>query len=225
MPPITAVVFDLDGTLLESKIDYEKMGQRIKDLLVANGMEEPLEDRRKVYQVIRGGAATLRDYGLPEDRLIDTMAAMEHVMNGIELEALETLELKPQAREALDMLNKLETKLGIATRSHREYTVRGLERFDLLGYFQHIVARDDALYPKPDPKHLLHVIELLGAKPEETLFVGDTTTDLTTAAAANVEFLGYWRDEAWAKRLVDGGCQRIVKDLREVPRIVAERTK
>ena len=218
------MVFDLDGTLMDSKIDYEKMGNRIRELLAAMGLPEPLEDRRKVYRVIRGGAATLREYGLPEASLEATMAEMEAIMNRIELEALDTIELRPYAREAVTELQREGLGLGVATRSHREYTIRSLEKHGMLLFFPIIVARDDFPYPKPDPRHLLHTIELLGVDPADALFIGDTTTDLQTADTAGVEFLGYWRDDAWAKRLMEEGCSSIIKDLRELPRLVKERT-
>ena len=222
MRPVKAVVFDLDGTLMDSKIDYEKMGNRIKALLASRGLPEPLEDRRKVYKVISGGAATLREYGLPEASLEATMAEMEEIMNGIELEALDAMELKPYAREVVAELHGEGLGLGVATRSHREYTLRGLKRYGMLRFFHHVVARDDVPYPKPDPRHLLYTIRLLGVDPGDTLFIGDTTTDLQTADAAGVEFIGYWRDESWARRLMEGGCSRIVKDLREITRLVKE---
>ena len=222
MRPVKAVVFDLDGTLMDSKIDYEKMSNRIRELLVTMGFPEPLEDRRKVYQVIRGGAATLREYELPEASLEATMAEMETIMNDIELEALDTMKLKPFAKEAVAELRGEGLRLGVATRSHREYTLRGLKKYDMLCFFHQVVARDDVPYPKPDPRHLLYTIKLLGVDPGDTLFIGDTTTDLQTADAAGVEFVGYWRDDAWAQRLMEGGCSRIVKDLREIPRLVKE---
>ena len=223
MRPVKAVVFDLDGTLMDSKIDYEKMGNRIRELLVSRGLPEPLEDRRKVYRVISGGAATLREYGLPEASLEATMAEMKTIMNDIELEALDAMELKPYARTVVAELHGEGLGLGVATRSHREYTLRGLKRYDMLRFFHQVVARDDVPYPKPDPRHLLYTIRLLGVDPEDTLFIGDTTTDLQTADAAGVEFIGYWRDESWAQRLMEGGCSRIVKDLREITRLVKER--
>ena len=123
MRPVKAVVFDLDGTLMDSKIDYEKMGNRIRELLVSRGLPEPLEDRRKVYRVISGGAATLREYGLPEASLEATMAEMETIMNDIELEALDAMELKPYARTVVAELHGEGLGLGVATRSHREYTL------------------------------------------------------------------------------------------------------
>lgn len=220
MPPIRAIVFDLDGTLMDSKIDYPRMGQLIAEVLQRYGMTEPLENRRKVYRVIRGGERTLREYGHPEENIPITLLEMEKVMNLIELEALVNIQIKPYAIEAVKMLNESGYKLGIATRSHREYTIQGLTKFGLFDYFHHIVARDDVKLPKPHPHHLLHTIELLEETPETSLFIGDTTTDLDTAKAANVKFIGYWRDDDWAKRLVEAGCKTLIKDLREIKKIV-----
>jgi HAD superfamily hydrolase (TIGR01549 family) len=222
MPQIQAIVFDLDGTLMDSKIDYPRMGQLISEVLQRYGMEEPLQDRRKVYRVIRGGARTLREYGHPEENIPTTLKEMEKVMDLIELEALITLKLKPHAREAVKILHDSGYKLGIATRSHREYTLQGLTKFGLIDYFTHIVARDDVEFPKPDPRHLLYTINLLNSTPDKTLFVGDTTTDLETAEAAEVRFIGYWRDDEWAKRLVEAGCKTLIKDLRDVLKIIGD---
>jgi phosphoglycolate phosphatase-like HAD superfamily hydrolase len=137
-------------------------------------------------------------------------------MNNIELDALPTMLLKPNAVETLTRLQENGYRLGIATRSHGEYASKALNKFNLTHYFHGVIGRDETPYPKPDPRHLLSTIDLIKAKPEETLYIGDTTTDLTTSQAAKVDFIGYWRDDEWAKRLMDGGCTRIIKDLYDI---------
>ena len=214
--PYKAVVFDLDGTLVESKINYQKMGEQIKELLGRKGMGEHIEDRRKAYQVIRGGAETLLEFGLPKENLESTQVELDQVMNTIELEALPTMQLKPNAIKTIETLHGVGYMLGICTRSHRLYADRTLEMYGMDRYFNAVVARDDTPHPKPDARQLLVTIDQVGAKPEDTLYIGDTTTDLTTAKNADVDFVGYWRDEQWAQRLMEGGCDRIVKDLLEI---------
>lgn len=214
--PYKAVVFDLDGTLVESHINYEKMGEQIKELLARKGMTEPIEDRRKAYQVIHGGAKTLLEYGLPSENLESTLIELDQIMNNIELEALPAMALKPNAVETIKALHKDGYRLGIATRSHRAYADKTLSMYELDGYFHAVVGRDDTDKPKPNAHQLLVTIELAGATPEETLYIGDTTTDLTTAQNADVDFVGYWRNDAWAQRLLDGGCEKIVKDLWDI---------
>jgi len=211
--PYKAVVFDLDGTIVESHINYEKMGEQIRDLLAEMGMKTHIEDRRKAYMVIRQGAQSLIEYGLPKENLETTLKRLDQVMNNIELEALPTMLLKPNAVKTLTELQETGYKLGIATRSHGEYAQQALMKFNLTHYFHGVIGRDETPHPKPDPRHLLSTIELIKANPDETLYIGDTTTDLTTSLAAKVDFIGYWRDETWAQRLIDGGCKKIIKDL------------
>ncbi len=214
--PYKAVVFDLDGTLVESQINYEKMGEQIKELLGRKGMKEHIEDRRKAYQVIRGGAETLLEFGLPEENLESTLAELDQVMNNIELEALPTMALKPNAVETIKSLHEGGYRLGICTRSHRLYADKTLDMYGLAKYFHAVVGRDDTDLPKPNAHQLFVTIELAGATPEETLYIGDTTTDLTTARNADVDFVGYWRNERWAQMLLEGGCKTIVKDLWDI---------
>ena len=217
--PYKAVVFDLDGTLVESKINYQKMGEQIKELLGRKGMVEHIEDRRKAYQVIRGGAETLLEFGLPKENLESTLIELDQVMNNIELEALPTMQLKPNAVKTIETLHGVGYKLGICTRSHRLYADKTLEMYGMDRYFNAVVARDDTPHPKPDARQLLVTIDQVGAKPEDTLYIGDTTTDLTTAKNADVDFIGYWRDERWAQTLIDNGCEKIVKDLWDIVEI------
>jgi phosphoglycolate phosphatase len=222
MSPLDAVVFDLDGTLMDSKIDYEKMSLLIRDLLMSIGVTVPLEDRSAVYQVIRGGADSLLGLGLSEAEVPETLKRIDALVNSVELEALDEVELKPYVRETLELLSDECIKLGVATRGHREYAIKCLDRFALRGFFEGVLARDDVPYPKPDPRHLLDTIRLIGSRPETTLYIGDTTTDLETAFSAKVEFVGYWRDDEWAKRLMDGGCKRLIRDLREIVSMVKD---
>jgi phosphoglycolate phosphatase len=179
-------------------------------------MNEQIEDRRKAYAVIRGGVETLLEYGLPRKNLDATLKRLDQIMNNIELDALPTMRLKPNAAETLIRLHENSIRLGVATRSHGGYAAQALTKFNLTHYFHGIIGRDETPYPKPDPRHLLSTIDLINAKPAETLYIGDTTTDLTTSQAAKVDFIGYWRDDEWAKRLMDGGCTWIIKDLIEL---------
>jgi len=223
MHPVDTIIFDLDGTLIDSKIDYEKMSTTIADILRIHGYRGPLEDRRAVYRVIRGGEKELIENGLTGPPLKEALRRIEDAMNQVELEALPTNTLRPNAADTIRALYVAGLKLGIATRSHREYTDRSLEALSLTQYFTSVVARDDTPTPKPHPGHLLQAISQLGSEKTRTLYVGDTTTDLETAEAAGVAFIGYWRDDRWAQRLLDAGCKIIIKDLKELTALVEAR--
>ncbi len=216
-----AVVFDLDGTLQDSKIDYQKMTERVRQILISEGIpESALGDRRAVYLIIRGGEDSLLELGVRNDRVQAVLDLMTEAMNVTELEATDRVEPKRNALQTLETLHRNGILLGIATRSHRVYAERCLAKMGMRHYILGLLARDDVPFPKPDPRHLFETIALLDVDPVDVLYVGDTTTDLETARAAEVDFVGYRRDEAWGQRLLDAGCDLLVEDLFEVAEMV-----
>jgi HAD superfamily hydrolase (TIGR01549 family) len=215
-----AVVFDLDGTLQDSKIDYQKMTERVRQILICEGIpESALGDRRTVYLIIRGGADSLLDLGVRDERVQTVLNLMTEALNKTELEATDSVEPKRNAHQTLETLHRNGILLGIATRSHRAYAEKCLTKMGMRHYIRGMLARDDVPFPKPDPRHLFETIALLDVDPGDVLYVGDTTTDLETARAAKVDFVGYKRDEAWAQRLLDAGCDHLAEDLLEVAEI------
>jgi HAD superfamily hydrolase (TIGR01509 family) len=138
---------------------------------------------------------------------------LERIMNQVELEGAHLAKPMKNSAETLRALRERGLGIGIATRGCREYAIESMRLTGIQGYVDKCLARDEVPYPKPDPRHLLDVITHIGAKPEQVFYVGDTSTDLETAKAAKVAFIGYKRDEEWGKRLLDAGCMRMVKDL------------
>ena len=215
-----AVVFDLDGTLQDSKIDYQKMTERVREILIREGIpQNALGDRRAVYLIIRGGEDSLLELGVRGERVQAVLDLMTEAMNATELEAADGVEPKPNALQTLEVLRQNGVLLGIATRSHRVYAEKCLAKMGMREYMLGVLARDDVPFPKPDPRHLFETIALLDVDPGDVLYVGDTTTDLETARAAEIDFVGYKRDEAWGQRLMDAGCEVMAEDLLEVAEI------
>jgi phosphoglycolate phosphatase len=211
---LKAVIFDLDGTLIDSRIEYEKIATRVREILANESIPaEQLSDRRKIYGVVQGGDRALADFGVPAERRPALLREVERAMNEVELEGVHLSKPMRNLHETLSGLRGRGLRIGVATRGCHEYAERSMSLVGITGFVDRMIARDDVPYPKPDPRHLLDVISGLGASRDTVFYVGDTATDLKTAASAGVDFIGYRRDEEWGRRLVEAGCTRMVDDL------------
>ena len=221
MGPISAVIFDLDGTLIRSRHDYREMARRAEAILADEGvLGDGLDEPRKVWQIIRGGLEALGELGLPPERAKRTLQRINEALNSVELLSLDSVQPVPGALEALKLIKSHGMKIGIATRAGRQYAERSLETAGLTEYVDALLARDEVEHPKPDPRHLLQLVESLGASRERILYVGDTTTDLTTARAAGIEFVAFAGDREWVARLREAGCGSFISDIREIVEVI-----
>ena len=211
---LKAVIFDLDGTLIDSKIDYERMAGMIREVLREAGIsEQRFSDRRKIYRIIREGDKGLIDIGIEPAKRHALKSETERIMKLVELEGAHLSKPMRNSKETLRALRGSGLGIGIATRGCREYAMESMRLTGLQPYVDECLARDEVQYPKPDPRHLIEVVTSLGFEPAEVFYVGDTSTDLETARAASITFVGYKRDEEWGKRLVEAGCEKMVDDL------------
>jgi len=80
--------------------------------------------------------------------------------------------------------------LGIVTSGSKERVLRDLEGSAIGEFFQALVTGDDVGQPKPSPEGMHLALAALGARPDEAVYIGDTLLDLETAQAAGVRFLG-----------------------------------
>lgn len=184
-----AVIFDLDGTLINSKIDFRKMKRRNIRLLEASGAEQGLLTEEMLnYDIERRAIEDLRKKGVSEAEIQKILQKVAEIMNEIELEALEDSKLLDGVVETLEKLKRQGLKIGIITRSCREYANRILDKFKLERLIDAVAARDDVLKPKPDPEHPRCLMEILGVKPSETVLIGDHPMDALCAKNIGIRF-------------------------------------
>ena len=216
---IEAVVFDLDGTLVNSVIDYRKMVSGVSEILKAHGVEVDPSQRR-IWEIIQRSEEQLDRLSLGADEWREMNRKITEHLNAVELESVDKVTVIEGAKETLERLKGMRLKVGIATRSCNAATWEALRRTGLDVFVDVLLARDDVPYPKPDPRHLLKVIEALGTSLDRAVFVGDTTTDLRTAREAGVTFIGVSLRPEGAERLRQEGCKIILENLKHLPKLL-----
>ncbi len=213
MPPdpdqrsVRAVLFDLDGTLVETTIDFPLM--RRETLAVAARYGGPPADpqRQDALAVIDQTAAGLSDPA-------PFLSEVEAVLQAIELTACVGARPTPGALELLAWLAEQEVCVGIVTRNCREAAVESLRRAGLdCGL---LLTRADVPRVKPDPLHLLIAAERLGVPAATTLMVGDHPMDILGGRAAGMRTAGFGPTEEARARLAAAQPDFMVSDLNEL---------
>ena len=186
-----AVGFDLDGTLVNTHVDYDNLNSVNEYILRPLGfpVEEIWEDRDRrsrqpLYDWLRNNGRSSEIAAL--DKLLDDRclaieklgAEGSSVFNGIV--------------DTLRWLKESGVKLGLVTRGGHEYAMLVLSEYGLLEFFDVIQGRDDFGYQdaKPSPKAMYHLAEALDVELSDLLYVGDSPTDYISARDANVDYAG-----------------------------------
>jgi phosphoglycolate phosphatase len=188
--PLKAVIFDLDGTLINSAIPFKEMKRKVIAFLHANGVDDRLlnEDMLSA-EIIDLAICYLQRKDSSENQVSEILAQLSNIMNEVELQSTGNATVIEGVPRILGVLKERGLKLGVMTRGCSEYTHKILTKFSLNRYFDAVVARDDVDQPKPNPEHAFHVLKLLGVKAQETLFIGDHWSDAECAKQAGLNFV------------------------------------
>jgi phosphoglycolate phosphatase len=177
---VRLIVFDLDGTLIDSKRD---LADAMNALLVELGAEAlPID---QVAEMIGDGAAVLVRRALTASGLsADTPDALNRFLGLYDDRLIAHTQPYDGIQAVLEAL-KGSCSLAVLTNKPARATTIILEQLRLSTYFDQVVGGDSQFGRKPDPTGLLHLVHEAGSRPDATVLVGDSPIDLETARRAN----------------------------------------
>jgi len=188
---LKGIVFDLDGTLIHTTINFTTMKERMIGVLEAMGIPEGLFTPKQTTVVIIASAEEiLRKEKRPQEEIDEMHKALGEIMNTGELEAIPDISEVKGVQGALKELKSAGYKLAVLTRSHHAYAVEALKKIGALDLFDLILGRGETPKPKPYPEALEHTAMLMGVKMSEIVFVGDNHIDASSAENARIPFIG-----------------------------------
>lgn len=210
---MSAVIFDLDGTLIDSAPDIHAS---VNKMLVAEG-QAPL-DIATVISFIGNGLPKLVERVMA--RVGMDMGAFERISADVlaiyNAHGAELTRPYPYMVEALEGLKTAGYRLGVCTNKPHEPAVIILEDMGLAGFFDVVIGGDSTDAKKPDPMPLQAAMAALGG---EVLYVGDSEIDAETAKRAGVPFALF--TEGYRKVGVDEMIHaHAFDDFRDLPGIV-----
>ena len=208
-PRIDAVVFDLDNTLVDSKVDFAKMRSLIEDYILEKHPDiGPLEARTtmELIEIFAGRAGN----GLEED-----LARIHRIMDETEIESSGKATPLVDVVDVLARLREMGFKLGLLTRSCEDYSRRVLG--ESIGIFDSISCRSPGKPSKPDPAPLEEMAGEMGVDLQKTLLVGDHVMDGHCARSAGAPFVAVTTGSSSRKELSKYSPLSILDDLTMLP--------
>lgn len=175
-PNFQTILFDLDGTLVDSiRVHLVTLQQLLRERV---GVETHKAELHK--SIIGIPTRSILAHYVPDEQVDEYMRLW------VELEIPHRSELRlfPCIREILSRLYSEGVHTGVVTSQSREEMGAMQSFLGLNGLIQSWTCVDDVCHPKPAPDPVRHALKMLGSRPEESLMVGDTLYDLESGRGA-----------------------------------------
>ena len=178
MQPIGLLIFDLDGTLVDT---LEDITASVNHTLTHLGKDPISQDavRKNVGDGIE--ALLIRSLGGRAERIDEAVAVYkDHHRRNLVVHS----SLYPAVREALGHFKAL--PMAVISNKTMEFIGPLIERLSIAGYFKIIIGADSGLPLKPAPDSVRKIMSAFGVSKQQTVIVGDGTTDVRAGKAAGI---------------------------------------
>lgn len=210
---IKLIIFDLDGTLLDT---IEDLANSVNFALKSyNFPTHPIESYR---YFVGNGVNKLLERALPEDKRNADFVSMLKVefIKHYFAHAEEFTKPYPDISELLLNLQEKGYQLGVASNKVHDATVQLIKKFFPEICFIAVFGQREGYPVKPNSGILEEIIEIAGVEKSEVLYVGDSGVDVATAHNANVPFAGVLWGFRPRKELEEVGATRFVQTAEEL---------
>lgn len=180
------LIFDLDGTLIDSKID---LANSVNAMLAHRG-SAPLPNEL-IYSYVGNGAPVLVRRALGPEATEEAVAlGLEYFLAYYREHMLDFTRLYPGVKETLDRLHDAGVKLSVLTNKPVNFSTTLIGGLGLAEHFFRIYGGNSFPEKKPSPVGVEALLSESGAARERTLMVGDSAVDIRTARNAGVRACG-----------------------------------
>jgi phosphoglycolate phosphatase len=180
------VIFDLDGTLADSKLDL------VHSVNAARGLLDlpPISDELVSSYVGNGAPVLMRRALGPEASEADVQRGLEFFLSYYRAHMLDNTRLYPGVKDALDRLREAGTKMAVLTNKPVRFSRSIVEGLGLAQHFFQVYGGNSFEQKKPDPIGIEMLLRESGLARERTIMVGDSGVDVQTARNAKVQACG-----------------------------------
>ena len=186
MTQIYTILFDLDGTLVDTA----------PDLMAAHnhGMKKYGKNEKKLSDIktlASRGAWVMMQRSFKEE-IKDEKTKKMMVDEFINFYSKNINKESKPIKGIFEFLNWAKSKnisMGVCTNKREHLAVDLLKKIDMYKYFEYVAGADTFDSNKPDPKHLTNVVEIIGGNLKKTIMIGDSEVDSMSAQNARIPFV------------------------------------
>lgn len=208
-----AVIFDLDGTLLDT---IDDLADSVNAVL--KGSSLPIHDTDSYRYFVGTGLKNLVRKALPDSfRTSDNINKYTDAV-AKEYGARWDKKTRPYAG-IIDMLSTLTgigVKMSILSNKPHKFTLKVVEKFLPANCFEYVFGDREGVPKKPDPAGALEISSLMNIPPERFLYVGDSDTDMITATSAGMYPIGVKWGFRDPNELIRTGAKTILENPQEL---------
>jgi len=205
--PYKAILFDLDGTLLNT---LEDLGDAVNRVLTRAGL--PVHSLHAYRHFIGDGVVMLMSRALPEDKRNDE--TIRNLVEAFRKDYGENWNVKTKPFEGvpgmLDALVRRRIRMAVLSNKPHAMTRRCIEELLPEWTFEVVLGQRENVPRKPDPSGALEAADHLNLLPKQILYLGDSAVDMLTARAAGMFAVG----ALWGYRSMDelkgAGAQALI---------------
>ena len=208
-----AIIFDLDGTLLDTLGDIADAANRV---MASRGY--PVHSHEAYKWFIGNGAQRLIERALPPDRRRSPIiaACLQEFITGYNNHWSVLTRPYPGMTDTIACLAANRIQLAVVTNKPHQFALAMMEHYFDTTEFGPILGQQQGIPPKPHPRQALSAADAMGVKPESCIFLGDSAVDMETAVRSGMRPVGAGWGFRPARELAVSGAVQILKHPQEL---------
>jgi HAD superfamily hydrolase (TIGR01509 family) len=213
---ISAVIFDLDGTVLDNEDEYGiAFNKVLKSLGIDSGTDYPQVGSIGVHE---NWPILIAKYKIKTNKTIEELA---RATQDNYLDELDQITLKPGIEEFIKNLKASGIQTALATSNNWFIVQEDFDRLKIDHYFDYVVTAEEVLEKKPAPNIFLKAAEKLSVEPKACLVMEDAPAGVKAAHAAGMKVIGLARSDESEDNLIEADL--IVRSYDEItPEVLAK---
>lgn len=186
MQQAKAILFDLDGTLIDSELSHYKCWNALL-FHFGKSLDQAVYMQQYAGVALAVNAQKLIDTYHLDVQLDDMIQRREKLM--LQTFRDDDISLMPHALETITFFYEKRVPLALVTSSSGEEVAVILQKLGLQGFFRHIITRDDVTNVKPHPEPYEQAVKRMGVDKKDCIVIEDTLSGIHSATAAGITSL------------------------------------